>query len=88
MGQGPGGARAALQGDGRAQSRLPALPLSDGQWCRDDHSPCSHSGKLGLQLAALCHYGKPGYRAEPEEKNLGVTVCTPERMRREDPRPS
>lgn len=71
-----------------AESRLPALPLSDGRWCRDDHSPCSHSGKLGLQLAALCHYGKPGYRAEPEgKKNLRVPICTPEEDTRSSQEP-
>lgn len=50
------------------------LPLSDEQWYIDAHSPCSRSGMLCPQPAALCHYGKPGCHAEPEEKILG-SLC-------------
>lgn len=56
--------------EGRAENCWPAtLPLSDVQWYRDAHSPCSHSGMLCLQSAALCHYEEPGCHVEPEEKS-------------------
>lgn len=84
------------QGSARVELRSPregdrancqSLPLSDGQWCRDGHSPCSRSGKLCLQSAALCHYGEPSYHAEPEKKIL-VSLNTPCEDEKEDTKPS
>lgn len=95
-GAGQGSARVEVQSpreEDRAKS-CQSLPLSDGQWCRDGHSPCSRSGKLCLQSAALCHYGEWSYHAEPEKKMLVSLNILPARMRRKiqdpagGPRPS